>query len=68
MIEIWRVRVIAEAKVHTGDCESREAGKEWAANKLHQLGHEVSVTWRDREKSSVAVPGVGLEAHVTLRE
>ena len=68
MLGIWRAKVVASGNVYTEDLETLEDGKQWATLKLAELGHTVPVQWKDRDRSSVAVPGTGLEAHVTRRD
>lgn len=68
MLGLWRAKVVAAGTVYTEDAETLDEGKAWAVMKLVELGHDVTVEWRDRERSSVAVPGVGLELHVTRRD
>lgn len=68
MLGNWRAKVVASGSVYVEDHETLDEGKRWAAGKLSDLGHDVTVEWRDRENSSVAVPGKGLELHVTRRE
>ena len=68
MLGIWRAKVVASGKVYTEDLETLEDAKQWATMKLAELGHTAPVQWKDRDRSSVAVPGTGLELHVTRRD
>jgi len=68
MLTNWRAKVVASGNVYTEDLETLEDGKQWATMKLAELGHAVPITWQDRERSSFAVPGTGLELHVTKRD
>ena len=69
MLGIWRAKVVAGGNVYTEDLETLSDGKQWASMKLAELGHDATaIQWNDRERSSFAVPGTGLELHVTRKE
>jgi len=69
MLGIWRAKVVASGNVYTEELETLADGKQWATMKLAELGHASSaIQWTDRERSSFAIPGTGLELHVTRRD
>ena len=68
MLGIWRAKVVAGGNTYVEDLETLADGKQWAVMKLAELGHDAwAIEWNDRERSSFAVPGRGLELHVTRR-